>query len=60
VRDPHRAETLVHAELRRTRIRADREFFRVDYRDASKQITRVLAAEKLEIRTLDALTALAG
>lgn len=60
VSDPRSAERLVHAALRPHRIRADREFFRIDYRHARELVDRLLRDQHLEIRTLDALTALVG
>lgn len=60
VSDPRLAETLVHAAFRPYRIRADREFFRIDYHAARELVDRLLRDQHLEIRTLDALTALVG
>lgn len=60
VNDPPRAERTIHAEFESERIRADREFFRVRFRDAQTRIDRILMSKSLEIRTLNALTALAG
>jgi hypothetical protein len=59
VRDPARAEMLVHAALDHARVRGDREFFRIQFSDAKKTIIDELVKHSLEIRTLDNLFALA-
>ncbi len=58
VRDPKKAEMVVHAALAHTRIRGDREFFRTQFLDAKKVIIDELARHSLEIRTLDNLCSL--
>lgn len=58
VRDPAAAERLVHTAFDAHRVRSDREFFRVDFREARGQIDMLLRRAGVEIRTLDALTVL--
>jgi len=58
VSDPSAAEKLVHGCLDQHRVRADREFFRIDYFEARSRIQDALSAAKLEIRTLNYLAAL--
>jgi hypothetical protein len=58
VREPKNAEKLVHKALEHSRIRGDREFFRIEFSDAKKCIIDELAKHSLEIRTLDNLSAL--
>jgi hypothetical protein len=59
VSDPHAVERLVHAELVDFRLRNDREFFRVDFPAAAKMLDEAIGGSGMEIRTLDALAALA-
>lgn len=59
VSDPTAAEKLVHDHLADSRVRADREFFRMDYLDARRRIQQLLSDTGLELRTLDRLAALA-
>ncbi|HZT26531.1 MAG TPA: GIY-YIG nuclease family protein [Pseudolabrys sp.] len=59
VRDPIKAEDVVHSALHHFRIRGDREFFRMEFSEAKKCIMVELAKHSdLQIRTLDSLTAL--
>jgi hypothetical protein len=60
VRDPNRAETIVHNVLANYRIRNDREFFRIDFPTAAPIIQNALDVAKLEIRTLNALAGLSS
>ena len=55
---PARSEKPIHAALTDYRVRRDREFFRMDFRQAGGIIQNVLNAEGLQIRTLDRLAAL--
>ena len=59
VTDPTTAERLVHHRLAMHRMRADREFFRLDFHSAKSAIGEVLREHGLEIRTLERLSALA-
>lgn len=59
VSDPILAEREVHAALFDKRVRGDREFFRIEFRDASKIIINVLRDRGLLLRTLENLGALA-
>ncbi|WP_437313658.1 GIY-YIG nuclease family protein [Sorangium sp. So ce385] len=58
VSDPAAAERLVHGCLVQHRLRADREFFRIDYFEARGKIHNELSAAGLELRTLNHLAAL--
>jgi hypothetical protein len=58
VMSPLSAERLVHNALCASRLRNDREFFRVDFSEATKTICATLQAHSLELRTLDKLAAL--
>lgn len=60
VTEPERAEKLIHEHLADYRIRADREFFRVDYFYARQAIQNALDADKIELRTLDRIAGLGG
>ena len=55
---PAETEKLVHRALESYRLRADREFFRGDFKEISGRIQVALKEEKLEIRTLGKLAAL--
>lgn len=59
VREPSKVEKFIHTELHHSRIRGDREFFRMEFSDAKKTVIDLLQAHSLEIRTLDNLYALA-
>ena len=59
VSDPSRAEKIVHDALSIYRIRTDREFFRVDFHIAARVAHEAISGASLEIRTLNALAALA-
>ena len=59
VTTPVVAERKVHIALREFRLRGDREFFRLSFVDACKEIESVIRDCNLEIRTLNALAALA-
>ena len=59
VSDPAKAEKQVHKALQEFRLRDDREFFRVSFHTAVKNIDAVIRESFLEIRTLDALAGLA-
>jgi hypothetical protein len=50
VTDPQRAERTVHEALDSWRFRSDREFFKISYGIASKQITNTLRENGLELR----------
>jgi hypothetical protein len=58
VREPGRAEQIVHKALAGFRVRDDREFLRIDFVIAAQTIQNALATENLEIRTLHALAGL--
>lgn len=58
VSDPSKAERAVHQCLQRFRLRKDREFFRVPFRDAAKLIGTVVRDGCFELRTVDAPGAL--
>lgn len=59
VREPKKAEKIVHEVLEHSRIRGDREFFRIEFSNAKQCIIDELEKHSLEIRTLDNLSALA-
>lgn len=58
VADPAGAERLAHNDLQGSRVRKDREFFRLDYVAAKRSIQLILDEHKLELRTLDNLSVL--
>ena len=58
VSDPQKAEKLVHQALFEFRFREDREFFRISFQVAAKDLEAVIRESALEIRTLDALAGL--
>ena len=60
VADPRAAEKLAHQTLDEFRVRDDREFFHLHFRDAVQRLDGAIQRDGLEIRTLDALEALAG
>lgn len=60
VSDPALAERLVHAALAETRLRSDREFFRIDFWVAARRVEEVIRSSDLEVRTLDRLASLEG
>jgi hypothetical protein len=60
VSDPARAESTVHGALAEYRIRGDREFFRIEFREAARSLEAVLRHSGLVLRTLDRLAALGG
>ena len=57
--EPAKAERLAHQALEEYRVREDREFFRVAFRDAARLVEEAIGRSHLEIRTLDALAGLA-
>jgi hypothetical protein len=59
VRDPGRAEAIVHTALEHYQIRGERAFFRMQFAEAKKSIANELTRHSLEIRTLDKLSVLA-
>ena len=59
VADPPAAERLAHKTLSEFRVRDDREFFQVHFRDAVERLDAAVRHSGLEIRTLDALGGLA-
>ena len=59
VTTPAVAERKIHKVLSQFRLRGDREFFRLSFANACKQIESVIRDCNLEIRTLDALAGLA-
>ena len=59
VSDPHAAEKLAHRTLDEFRVRNDREFFRLPFREAVKRLDDAVRCSDMEIRTLDALGGLA-
>jgi hypothetical protein len=60
VMTPSKAEQLVHGALLNSRLRNDREFFRIDFVEAAKIISATLQNNELELRTLDNLAALSN
>ncbi len=58
VMSPALAEKAVHQALNVHRIRADREFFRADFKVAIPTVHQAISATGLEIRTLQALASL--
>jgi hypothetical protein len=60
VSNPSRAEKVVHAALATYRLRTDREFFRADFKIAAQIAEEAIIEAALEIRTLNALSALAN
>ena len=56
---PAMAERRVHNALKEFRLRGDREFFRLSFVDACKEIESMIHDGNLEIRTLNALAGLA-
>jgi hypothetical protein len=58
VMTPLKAEQLVHGALSHSRLRNDREFFRIDFIEAAKIISDTLQDHELELRTLHNLAAL--
>ncbi|KAA5801064.1 hypothetical protein F1654_13485 [Alkalicaulis satelles] len=50
VRDPSLCERAAHDLLKQHRVRADREFFRVEFHEASKKITELLRTMGIEAR----------
>lgn len=60
VSDPPAAERLAHQTLQQFRLRDDREFFCLPFRDAVELLDDAIRQSKLEIRTLDALGGLAA
>ena len=59
ITDPAVGERKVHDALKEFRLRGDREFFRLSFVDACKEIESVIRDCNLEIRTLNALAGLA-
>ena len=59
VSDPRGAEKLAHQTLDEFRVRDDREFFQLSFRDAVERLDRAVRRSDLEMRTLDALGGLA-
>ena len=55
VSDPRAAEKLAHQTLDEFRVRDDREFFGVPFREAVQRLDAAVRRSGLEIRTLDAL-----
>ena len=55
VSDPAYAEKKVHQALNHVRVRDDREFFRISYRDATSLIQQTISERKLGVLTLDAV-----
>ena len=53
--DPQAAEKLAHQALDEFRVRNDREFFQLHFRDAVKRLDGAVRESGLQIRTLDAL-----
>ena len=60
VSNPRAAEKLAHQTLREFRLRDDREFFQLPFRDAVERLDNAIRQSHLEIRTLDRLAGLAG
>jgi hypothetical protein len=58
VAGPAAVERLVHDRLAESRLRNDREFFRIDYFEAKRTIQASLDAHGCELRTLDRLSVL--
>lgn len=58
VGDPRRSEKLLHEVLYESRLRADREFFRIRFFDAEKSIQEAINLHGLELRTISRLAAL--
>jgi hypothetical protein len=58
VSDPIKAEKLAHTTLAEFRVRNDREFFNAPFEIAAKMLDTAIREHSLEIRTLNALTAL--
>src|SRR5262249_22458491 len=58
VSDPRQSEKIVHEALDRERVRADREFFRIDFFEAERRIREILSEAGLELRTSSRLAAL--
>jgi hypothetical protein len=48
VKDAHRIEKIIHDKLSEYRVRKDREFFEMEYRDAFRSINRILKEERIE------------
>ncbi len=59
VSNPRAAEKLAHQKLDEFRVRDDREFFRLCFRDAVQRLDCAVRHSGLEIRTLEALGGLA-
>jgi hypothetical protein len=60
VSDPQQVEKVVHAAVAVHRVRADREFFRADFRVIASVVHDAIQRTGLEIRTLNALASLEG
>lgn len=58
VSDPRKSENILHDALDQVRVRADREFFRIDFFEAERRIQEALNRAGLELRTLSRLAAL--
>ncbi len=56
--EPVRVEMLVHQALQKYRVRNDREFFHISFKEAAKILGDVIEKSGSEIRTLNALTVL--
>jgi hypothetical protein len=52
VTDPRQSEKLLHQILDGARLRADREFFRVDFLEVERRIQEALNQSGVELRTL--------
>ncbi len=48
VKDAHRIETIIHEKLSEYRIRKDREFFAMNYREAFRSINNILREERIK------------
>lgn len=58
VKEPRKAEKLIHEALISYRLRNDREFFKMDFALAAQLTHKVIRDNGLEIRTLNALASL--
>ena len=58
VTSPAETERNVHSALKAFRLRGDREFFRLTFSEACRQVESVIRDSNQEIRALDALAAL--